>query len=66
MSVYYEKYCDECKRLGFEPTMSKKEIHEAWGVKDEEEPSTFIARQKKKKGVAKNTIPTFEAYEFGD
>lgn len=39
----YEKYCADCKRLGYKPTMSEKQVNEAWGIGKSEEP-IFISR----------------------
>ena len=62
MSPYYERYCSDCKKFGYKPTMTKKELHEAWGIKDEADHIPLVARQSKK-GTAKNTIPTLETHK---
>ena len=28
MAIAYEEYCEQCKRLGFKPTMTPKQIDE--------------------------------------
>ena len=35
MSVHYERYCADCKKFGYKPTMTEAELHIAWGIKEE-------------------------------
>jgi len=59
MSPHFEKYCNECKKFGYAPTMNEKELHLAWGIKDEEIHVPFVAR---KSSIHKNIKPTLKAH----
>lgn len=52
----YEKYQYDCKAKGFKPTMTEKQLHEAWGIQKEVH-VPFVVR---KSASNRNVIPTLE------
>lgn len=50
----YEKYTADCKRLGFEPTLSPKDLDETFGVNVEKKYTPMFAKSSKKR----DTRPT--------
>jgi len=59
MSPHYERYLSDCKKLGYAGTLNQKELHKAWGIKDEEEHEPVIAR---KSSSLKKIKPTLQSH----
>lgn len=56
----YEKYCNSMKELGFKPTMTETQLHEAWGIKREDEHIPILVRPKKNDRLV---APSLEVHE---
>ena len=36
MNPHYEKYCSDCQKFGYQPTMTENELLKAWGLKEDD------------------------------
>lgn len=55
----FDKYKEDCKRLGFKPTMNEKQVNEAFGIKPKDD---YLLLQSDG-GKSKPVKPTLEVHE---
>lgn len=55
----YENYCNIMKERGMKPTMNEAQVHEAWGIKREEEHTPFLSLRS---SIHKNIKPTLSVH----